>query len=286
MGRNGFKPLKRVLITGAARGIGKALAREFTSKGWQAVLTDIDRDLLDATRRELADDGATVWAFPLDVTDTGSILAARSAIDDEVGKITALVNNAGTVHGGEFLDVPLERHIQTYRLNVEGVVAVTHAFMPQILDAPQGHLVFMASASGFIGLPNGATYASSKWAVIGFAESIRAELREQGVTRTHVTTVCPSYVDTGLFEGAAAPTATRMLRPEELAEQVVEAVEKGQVWLLTPSLVKLTPLIRNALPTALADRISEILGVDKSMSDWSGHGGEDASVSDPRPKTD
>jgi len=271
-----MKMLRRVLITGGARGIGKEIGRAFGAAGWEVVLTDIDAEALEEARAELAAEGMTAYGYRMDVTDPASIESARAALLEEVGRVTAIVNNAGIVYGGPFLDVPLEKHHLTYRINVEGTVNVTHAFMSQVLDSPKGHLVFLASASGFIGLPNGSTYASSKWAAIGFAESIRAELRQQGVKHVHVTTVCPSYVDTGLFEGAEAPATTRMLQPAELAAQILEAVEKEQVWLLTPATVKLTPMIRNLLPTPLADAIGSALGVDRSMEHWSGHDGEEA----------
>ncbi|MDH3525395.1 MAG: SDR family NAD(P)-dependent oxidoreductase [Acidobacteriota bacterium] len=262
---------RRVLITGAGGGIGRALAGAFAHGGWEVVLTDVDESALEAARDALAADGAACHAFPLDVTDPESIFAARAAVHERVGRIGALVNNAGTVHGGPFLDVPLELHRRVYRINVEGTVAVTHAFLPEILDAREGCLVFIASASGFIGLPNGSTYASSKWATIGFAESIRAELRHQGHCHVHVTTVCPSYVDTGLFAGVSPPRSTKLLDPAELAAEILEAVVKKKVWLLTPATVKLTPLLRSLLPTRISDRVATALGVDRSMDHWAGH---------------
>ena len=130
-----------------------------------------------------------------------------------------LVNNAGIVHGGPFLDVPVERHLATYRVNVLGLVAVTHAFLPDLIASADSHLVNIASASGYIGLPHGSTYASSKWAVIGFSESLLLELELHGHRHVHVTTVCPSYVTTGLFDGARAARTTSLLSPERLAAQ-------------------------------------------------------------------
>ena len=98
------------------------------------------------------------------------------------GPIDVLVNNAGLVFGGAFLDVPLERHLTTYRVNTLGLVAMTHAFLPDLMAGRDGHVVNVASASGFIGLPFGATYASSKWAVLGFSELLeRAHAGEEVV---------------------------------------------------------------------------------------------------------
>lgn len=263
--------LKRVLITGAARGIGKVMALRFAAKGAELVLTDIQADLLDETRAELVEQGARCRAYVVDVTDPKAIADARDRIHSEMGKIDILVNNAGVVIGGPFLDVSIEQHQLTYRVNTEGPVLMTHAFLPDLIDGPRGHLVFIASASGFVGLPNGTTYASSKWAAIGFAESIRAELKHLGHKTVDVTTVCPTYINTGMFDGVEPPKTTHLLDPEFVAEKVVTAVEKRQVWVLEPWIVKITPILKHCLPTSVSDFLSEAFGANKSMDQWSGH---------------
>ena len=264
--------LKRVLITGAARGIGKVMAERFAAKGAELVLTDIQGELLEETRAELVEQGARCRAYVLDVTDVSAIAETRDRIHEDLGKIDILVNNAGVVIGGPFLDVPVEKHQLTYRVNTEGPVLMTHAFLPDLLDGPSGHLVFIASASGFVGLPNGTTYASSKWASIGFAESIRAELKHQGHKHVDVTTVCPTYINTGMFEGVAPPKTTQLLDPGFVADKVVTAVEKRQIWVLEPWIVKITPFLKNCLPTSVSDFLSDAFGASKSMDRWSGHG--------------
>ena len=168
-------------------------------------------------------------------------------------------------------EVPLERHRLTYRVNVEGTVAMTHAFLDDVVAAPGGHLVFIASASGYVGLPNGSTYASSKWAVIGFSESIRAELKHRKERQVGVTTVCPSYIATGMFDGVKPPKATSMLTPEKIAAKVVDAVERRKVWVLEPWIVKITPLLKHGLPTGLSDFIADAFGATSSMDRWKGH---------------
>jgi len=268
--------LKRVLVTGAARGIGKAVARRFAAAGAEVVITDLDAAALEAARDDVAGArengaGAICRAYPLDVADADAVHAVRDRLHAEAGRIDVLVNNAGVVHGGAFLEVPLERHRATYRVNVEGVMTMTHAFLPDLIAAPRGHLVNLASASGFIGLPNGATYASSKWAVIGFSESIRLELRSQGHKNVDVTTVCPTYVDTGMFEGARPPRTTRVLTPDLLAAKIVEAVEQRKVWVLEPWIVKITPMLKSCLPTPVSDFLSDALGASSSMDNWRGH---------------
>lgn len=264
--------LKRVLITGAARGIGKVMAQKFAAKGAELVLTDIQEDLLMETCAELVEQGVRCRGYVVDVTDSKAIVEARDAIHQDLGPIDILVNNAGVVVGGPFLDVSIEKHQLTYRVNTEGPVLMTHAFLPDLIDSPRGHLVFIASASGFVGLPNGTTYASSKWAAIGFAESMRAELKHMGHKHVDVTTVCPTYINTGMFEGAEPPKTASMLEPDFIAEKVVTAVEKRQIWVLEPWIVKITPFLKNCLPTSVSDFLSDAFGANKSMDRWSGHG--------------
>ena len=266
--------MKRVLITGAAQGLGRAMAHRFAAKGAEVVLTDVQEEPLAAVREELKAAGARCRSYPLDVTDDAAIAEVRERLRRDAGTIDVLVNNAGVVFGGPFLEVPLERHRLTYRVNVEGVMAMTHAFLGDVVAAPGGHLVFIASASGFVGLPHGSTYASSKWAAIGFAESIRAELKHLGHRQVGVTTVCPTYIATGMFEGAEPPKTTTMLSPEKIAAKVVDAVERRKVWVLEPWIVKITPFLKHGLPTGLSDFIADAFGASSSMDHWKGHDAE------------
>jgi short-subunit dehydrogenase len=263
--------LKRVLITGAAGGLGRTLAKHFADRGAELVLTDLQEGPLETVREELAAGGTRCRAYVLDITDEAAILEVRRRVHEDLGTIDILVNNAGVVFGGPFLEVPLARHQLTFRVNVEGQVAMTHAFLPDVLESSGGHVVFIASASGFIGLPNGSSYASSKWAVIGFAESIRAELKAQKHKHVGVTTVCPTYIDTGMFSGAAPPKTAKMLDPDEIAEKIVEAVANNQIWVLEPWIVKITPFLKNCLPTRVSDFISDAFGASSSMDQWRGH---------------
>jgi short-subunit dehydrogenase len=268
---------KRVLITGGAQGIGFQMAIKFAERGADVIIADIDEEKLAAAVASLEERAIVPAAFQVDVTNPASIAAMRAHIAAEVGPIDVLVNNAGVVFGGPFTKIPLDEHFKTYEVNVLGLVAVTHAFLDDLVARPEAHLVHIASASGFIGLPFGSTYASSKWAVIGFGESIRAELNVQGHKHVHHTIVCPSYIGTGMFEGAEAPKTTSILEPAYLAEKVVLAVEHDKVHVLEPFMVKLTPLLRDLLPTGLYDRLAHLFGADTSMAQWTGRGPEPSS---------
>ena len=264
---------KRVLVTGGAGGLGHSIARRFAAEGAALVLTDVAATVLEDMVADFRRRGVACEGHVIDVTDAGAVVALRERVHDEGGPIQVLVNNAGVVHGGPFLEVPLERHLRTLRVNVDGVVAMTHAFLPDLVASREGQLVNVASASGFVGLPFGSTYAASKWAVIGFSESVRLELKELGHGHVGVTTVCPGYVDTGMFAGVRPPRLTRLLTPDAVAEEVLAAVRAGKPLVLEPWLIKLTPFLAHALPKGVSDLLAEAFGATSGMKGWRGHSG-------------
>jgi len=261
---------KRVLVTGAGSGIGRALGLRFALEGAAVLAADIQGAAAEETATLIRAAGGHASGYAVDVAEPAEVAALRGRLMADGGPIDVLVNNAGIVHGGAFLDVPLDAHLATYRVNVIGVVVMTRAFLADLVARPDAHLVQMASASGFVGLPFGSTYASSKWAVVGFSESIRMELRQQGHRHVGVTTVCPSYVRTGMFDGARAPRLTRLLRADRVADLTVRAVLRNRAFVLTPWLVKLTPALNAALPRWLFDRLSAAFGATTSMTAWRG----------------
>jgi all-trans-retinol dehydrogenase (NAD+) len=260
-----------VLITGAGGGIGRLMALEFAKLGARLVLVDKDGKAAEESAAIVRGVGVEARGFELDVTDRPAILALREVVRRDFGRVAVLVNNAGVVFGGPLTKTPWERHKLTYDVNVFGVVAFTHAFLDDMIAEPQAHLVNIASASGFIGLPFGSTYASSKWAVIGFSESVRQELLTEGHGHVKVTTVCPSYIATGMFEGVKGPLLTPILKPQVIVDKIMAAVKAERAWVLEPFMVKLTPLLRGVLPTSLFDWAGKLFGVSTSMMHWRGH---------------
>jgi len=263
---------KRVFITGGGSGIGRSLALRFATEGAELHLADLNLAAAEDVSRAIASAGGRAKGWHLDVTDTAAIAGVRRGILDESGPVDVLVNNAGIVHGGAFLDVPLDRHEATFRVNTLAMVAVTHTFLPDLVARPEAHIVTIASAAGFTGLPFGSTYAASKWAAIGFSESIRLELLEQSRPGVHVTIVCPGYVGTGLFEGARALRLTRILTPERVADLTVRAVLANREMVMTPWVVALGPALTGLLPRRVVDWTARLFGVQTSLARWKGRG--------------
>jgi short-subunit dehydrogenase len=259
---------RRVLITGAGRGLGLAIAEAFARAGARVVVTDRDPELVAAAVATVP--GACGYA--LDVTDEGQIASVRTRLAAEHGPPDILVNNAGVVFGGPFLEVPLLQHRTTVNVNLFGLLAVTHAFLPDLLARPTGHLVNIASASAVIALPNAASYAATKWAVLGFTESLQEELRALGHRHVGVTAICPGYIDTGLFAGAEPGRLAGWLTPERVAAAVVRAVEKRQEFVLLPRIIRVMYGLTAGWPRSWYKGLCRAFGVSRSMTGWRGYG--------------
>ena len=263
---------KLVLITGGAMGMGKLTALKFARAGAKIILVDLNVEELDKTAREIGLRGTNIWKFVQDVTDAEGVYALAEEIQDKVGTVDVLINNAGIVKGGPLLetdDALLRLH---YEINVFGCIYFMKAFVPGMILKGEGHVVNMASASGLIGVPNLAAYASSKWALIGLSESFRLEMETLGHRKIGFSTICPSYVDTGMFEGVKPPLLTPWLKPDTMADKIFDAVVENKAFVLEPLLVKFTPALKALLPVKLFDQVSGILGVHHGARDLRGHG--------------
>ncbi len=261
---------KRVLITGSGHGLGRELAKAFAKAGCEIIVTDRDAERVADTVASLTKSNLRAFGFAMDVTNAASVRDAHDRILSERGPIDILINNAGIVAGGTFENVPLERHRAIYEVNCLGPVTVTHTLLPELLARPEAHIVNISSASALLPLPYAATYASSKWAVLGFSESLLEELRLTGHDHVQVTTVCPGYIATGMFNGTKTPFLMPMLTPTVLAERIARAVQSNCEMLQTPWQVNLLPIIKALLPRPVQRWLGNTLGVLNGMQTWQG----------------
>jgi len=264
---------KKVLITGGAQGLGKSLAREFLNRGAELLVCDLNVAALQNLKDEFAVEFSNdkLLTFKADVTNEQDLHKLKDFWLEKWGAIDILVNNAGIVYGGPFLEVPLENHLKIFEVNLLGLIRVTHLFLPELLKSKEACLLQIGSVTGLIGLAYGSTYASSKWGVLGFSESIRQELRATKHKNLHICVVCPSYIDTGMFEGSGAPLLMPFLKPDLLARKIIRAVESKTFFVKEPFLVKTAALLRAALPIKIQDWVFDFLGVADGMKDWKGH---------------
>lgn len=261
---------KTFLITGAANGIGRLMATSFARAGAAVVIVDIDQKGAERVAADITAMGARAWALRADLTKLEEIRALPGKVHDLAGRIDALVNNAGVVFGGVFDEVPLEKHLLTQRVNVDAMIAMTHVFMPDLMASREAYLVNIASGAGFLAVPYGTTYAASKWAAVGFSESLRQELIERKVEHIAVSTVCPGYIDTGMFDGIKMPSIFKPMTPEFIVAKIIKAVAAKEAFVKEPFVVKTTDWLRAALPLRLQVKAAQLLGLSDSMRHWKG----------------
>jgi NADP-dependent 3-hydroxy acid dehydrogenase YdfG len=246
----------RVLVTGASRGIGEAIARAFAKRGATLGLLARRRDLLDELARDLSGDGHV--PLVADVTDADSVAAAVR----EFGHVDVVVANAGITHYRPFAQLPLDEARHMNDVNWLGTIYTVWAALPGMIERRRGHIVVVSSGGGVRGFPSAAVYNGTKAAQRGFAEALRHELANTGVS---VTTVFPGEIATSLHDHELdhMPDWYRMDRRAPagpLGEQVVEAVENDQRELFYPPLVRMLR-IANGISPRLGDlMLRRILG--------------------------
>lgn len=261
---------KKILITGGASGIGKLMAEKLASRMATIVIVDINLEAALALAKNIKNAGGKAYAIYADLSQLESMNKCRQEVLDLGINIDILINNAGVVFGGEFEKQTLEKHLLTYKINIDGLVSMTHLFFGDLKSSKDANIVNIASASGYVGLPFGTSYASSKWAVIGFSESLRLELVERKIKNIHVTTVCPSYINTGMFLGVKPPLFLPWLRPDDIVEKIIYGIEKNHAFVKGPFMVKWIDFLKGVLPLNLFVAINKFLGVSTSMANWKG----------------
>ena len=262
---------KTVLITGGAAGIGKLMGEVCLSKGARKlIIWDINDATLNETTKEFTDRGFDVSPYKVDVSSLDYIQEAAAQILAD-GAVDILINNAGIVTGITFHQQQASAITKTLAINVEGVMQVSRVFLPAMIAQKSGHIVNIASAAGMMSNPNMSVYAGSKWAVLGWSESLRLEL-ESMVGDLHVTTVTPGYIDTGMFDGVKSPLLLPLLKPKAIVDAIIKGVEKNKLFVRKPFMVSSLTFVKGILPTRAFDWfVGSVLGVYKSMDEFKGH---------------
>ncbi len=261
---------KTVLITGAASGIGRLMATRIAARGARLILWDVDAQRLGELHAELVAQGAAAQTYVCDLAQRDAIAAAAARVLQDCGPVDVLINNAGIVNGKPLLDSSDDEIERTFRINTLALFSTTRAFLPGMLARGAGHVVNIASAAGLAGVPRLADYSASKFAVVGFDESLRLELRHQGA-KVVTTLVCPFFIDTGMFRGVKTRFSWLLpiLKPDEVAERIVRAIEANRRRLVMPRFVLAALLVR-ALPPRAFDAVMAFFGITRSMDEFTG----------------
>ncbi|XP_076838081.1 short chain dehydrogenase/reductase family 16C, member 5a [Brachyhypopomus gauderio] len=262
-----------VLITGAGSGIGRLMAIEFSTMDVSLVLWDINLDGLKETERAAKEKGAArVHLYRTDCSDRSDVYRVAEQVKREVGDVTILINNAGIVNGKKFMessDVLVEK---TLRVNTMAHFWTYKAFLPAMTDKNHGHLVCIASSAGLIGVNGLADYCASKFAVVGFAESVALELIATGKEGVKTTIVFPYFINTGMFDGCGTkwPHVLPVLQPEYVVKKIMNAILTNQTYLLLPRTINFLFFLKSVLPWKGAVILGMYLGAFNFMDTFKG----------------
>jgi all-trans-retinol dehydrogenase (NAD+) len=264
-----------VLITGGARGMGELYARRAVAAHARAVvLWDIDEDAVTTVATELSQSGITVRGYRVDVSQREEIAAGLTRVRKDFGTPDVIINNAGIVRGAPFWEHDPVRDIEaTMRINTLAAMWLTREVLPDMIadTSRPKRILNIASAAGTLANPNMSVYASSKWALIGWSESVRLELEGYGYDHIKVTTFCPSYISTGMFEGARGPLMTPIMTPRRATAAAWNGMLRGTPMVLRPWTVKLSMALRGVLPTRTWDFLARyVFKVYSSMDQFTG----------------
>ena len=244
-------------VTGGARGIGLATARALAREGARVAIGDLDDELAE---REAAAIGGEAIALPLDVTDRDSFERFLDQVEDRLGPLDVLVNNAGICLLGAFVDEDDSRSVKQVDINLHGVITGTRLALRRMCARGRGHIVNVASSAGKISPPGIATYAATKHAVVGLTEAVREEHRDSGV---EFSIVMPGVVNTEMIAGYERARAVKTVEPEEVAEAIVEALRFPRLDVYVPRSLGSIFRLTSILPRRAAEALSRALKADE-----------------------
>jgi NAD(P)-dependent dehydrogenase (short-subunit alcohol dehydrogenase family) len=232
---------KIVFITGAGSGIGRETALAFARAGARVIASDLRIEAAAETQRLIEAAAGNAAHYAVDVTDAGAMQQLAAQVEREHGVVDVLVNNAGIGAAGRFLDTTLATWRKVFDINLMGVVHGCHAFLPaMVARGAGGHVVNLASLAAYVAAADMPVYCSSKFAVLGFSESLRADMARHGIG---VTAICPGVINTNIIKGTIMEGdmgkagvrdkvdsfyEKRNYTPAQVAANIVDAVRRNQ----------------------------------------------------------
>lgn len=259
-----------ILITGGASGIGRIMGRMALEKGArQLIIWDINEENLNATRNELAPMGK-VACYKVNIADHAAVEQTFRQTTEECGAVDILINCAGVVTSNktfEQLTLPDIEH--TMAINATAPMVIALQALPQMIERNHGHICNIASAAGMLSNPRMSVYAASKWAVVGWSDSVRIELQERG-SKVRFTTIAPYYISTGMFDGVRSRFIP-ILKPEAAARKILRAIEHNKRFKGLPFSFHFIRLCQALLPSSWFDVIvGHWLGIYSTMDHFTG----------------
>ena len=240
---------KIVVITGTSSGIGKAAAIEFAKRGAKLAIVSRRKEKLEELQKSLEQFSTEVLVCPCDVSDKEDVKKMSDAVLEKFGKIDILVNNAGFAIYGMVTNLTIEQIESQMQTNYFGMMYCTKNFLPILQQQNSGHIVNVASVAASFGLPGIAPYCASKFAMLGFSEGLKHELKG---TNIGVTVVSPIMVRTNFFDHESfakmpkySPTS---LDPKTVASAIIRASESSRLEIIVPGIVRIGVWLKHTIP--------------------------------------
>ncbi|MEE0912149.1 MAG: SDR family oxidoreductase [Paludibacteraceae bacterium] len=260
----------KVLITGGASGIGKIMGRIALDKGADSlIIWDVNQQNLDAVVTEFSSKGK-VYGYLVDVSDFEMVQHSYQTVKKECGNVDILINCAGVVtSNNHFFNLNVSDIDRTMKINAIVPMYVTLPFLKDMVERDRGHICTIASAAGMLSNPRMSVYAASKWAALGWSESIRIELKEMK-SNVKSTTIAPYYISTGMFDGVQSRLFP-ILEPEKVANKIIKAIESNRNFKGMPFGFHFIRFLQGILPFSWFDYIiGNVCGVYHTMDNFTG----------------
>ncbi|XP_072945111.1 estradiol 17-beta-dehydrogenase 11-like [Epargyreus clarus] len=227
------------VVTGGGGGLGSLIALRLARLGCVVVLWDINKQGLEDTVKLVKGIGGKCYGYVVDLASRDDIYRVAKQVDEEVGRVSLLINNAGVVSGRYLLDTPDDLIQRTFDVNILAHFWTVKAFLPTMIEHNNGHIVTIASMAGHVGVAKLVDYCSSKAAACGFDEALRLELEVKGASGIHTSLICPYFIRaTGMFEEVNSRLVPQ-LNSNDVADRVVLAIRTNEPLAVIPSFFRL-----------------------------------------------
>lgn len=258
---------KTILITGGGSGIGKSMGKLVLERGARLIIWDIDRENLESTLLDLEPHGEVI-TYEVDVSNTEEVIINANNVKDMYGGVDVLINNAGIIVGKYFHEHSKKEIENTMNINATAPMHITAQFLEDMMSRQSSHICNIASSAGFLSNPRMSVYAASKWALLGWSDSLRLEMK-QLKKNLNVSTVTPFYINTGMFAGVRS--IIPVLDQEKVARKIIRGIEKNRIIISMPWSMRLVRFFQGLFPIWFFDWfVGKILGVYHTMDHFEG----------------
>ncbi|KAF5283028.1 hypothetical protein FQA39_LY04899 [Lamprigera yunnana] len=251
-----------ILITGAGHGIGQELALQYAALDATVICLDIDAQRNTDTVNKIINKGKFAYGYKCDVTNRIEVMDTVKKIQNEIGDITILINNAGILHCHPLLEHTEHEIRKTVEVNITSHFWTIQAVLPSMLKKNHGSIVAISSSVALSGTPNMVPYSATKYAVRGLMDSLRNEIRKD-TSNIQFTTVLPCIVDTGLITKFTLrlPISGVVISPKTAASCIISAQRRGLVEVTIPRLSLMIATYTRLFPTKVGNLITDFIGV-------------------------